>query len=279
MYRELEDVEFRVLTGIERGMRYYEWVPIEELPKFARLPREEVEYRLGRLAEYNLIKRTRQPYEGYQIYFEAYDLLAINAFVKRDTLRAFNGVIGVGKESEVYSAVGEEQVVVKFHREGRTSFKKVRRVREHLKEKEHFSWLYAARLAAQREYEALQKLYLEVSVPKPIDYNRHAIVMSVLQGSELAETKVLDPEWYLDEVIRQLGLAYDQGIVHGDMCEYNVYVSSEGVELIDWPQYVEVGREHADELLRRDVENILKYFHRKYRVERDLESVLREIKS
>ena len=48
-------------------------------------------------------------------------------------------------------------------------------------------------------------------------------------------------------------MAYVKGVVHGDLSEYNVFVSDEGVTVIDWPQYVEVGDERAKGLLERDV--------------------------
>ncbi|NOR48373.1 MAG: serine/threonine protein kinase, partial [Methanosarcinaceae archaeon] len=56
--------------------------------------------------------------------------------------------------------------------------------------------------------------------------------------------------------------------------EYNIFVSDEGVTLIDWPQYVEVGDKRAAELLERDVRNVLAFFKRKYGVERDVGEVL-----
>jgi RIO kinase 2 len=48
------------------------------------------------------------------------------------------------------------------------------------------------------------------------------------------------------------------------MSEYNVFVNDEGVTVFDWPQSVPVEHENADELLERDVENLLGYFQRKY---------------
>ena len=48
------------------------------------------------------------------------------------------------------------------------------------------------------------------------------------------------------------------------MSEYNVFVSSEGVTVFDWPQAVPTGHENSEELLERDVENLLGYFERKY---------------
>jgi len=58
-----------------------------------------------------------------------------------------------------------------------------------------------------------------------------------------------------------------------------VFVSDEGVTLIDWPQYVEVGDERAKGLLERDVGNVLAIFRRKYGLERDVGEVVGGIKN
>ena len=287
VFRELEKKDFRILTGIETGMKHFEWVPVEDLNKYTKLPYAKLEYRLKKLVRSNLVVRTFQPYEGYQIYFEGYDALALNTFVKRKSINAIGDEVGVGKESVIFEAVKEPElaigdpipVIIKFHREGRTSFKQVRRVRDHLGEREHFSWIYAARLAAQREYGIMTTLYPKVSIPKPIDQNRHAIVMELAKGSILSKTRVLDPEWYLDEILRQVKLTYSLGIIHADLSEYNIFVAEDCVQLIDWPQYVTPDHPHADELLERDVSNVLNHFYKKYGTKRDLEEVLREIKS
>lgn len=286
VFKELDGKDFRILMGIETGMKHFEWVPVEELSKYSKMPLEKLAYRLQKLVKKKLVVRVTQPYEGYQIYFEGYDALALNTFVKRKTISAIGDEIGVGKESVVFEALREPELaigtliplIIKFHREGRTSFKQVKRVREHLGEREHFSWVYAARLAAQREYEVMQLLYPKVSVPKPIDQNRHAIVMEIAEGSLLAKTKLLDPEWYLNEILRQVKIAYSMGIIHADLSEYNIFVSEARVQLIDWPQYVTPEHPQADELLERDISNILVYFTRKYGTKKELQDILKEIK-
>ncbi|MGD9775690.1 MAG: RIO1 family regulatory kinase/ATPase [Methanosarcina sp.] len=287
VFGKLDAKDFRILTGIEIGMKHFEWVPIEELNKYTKLPFDKLEYRLKKLVREKLVVRTTQPYEGFQIYFEGYDALALNAFVKRKSISAIGNEIGVGKESVIYEAIRQPElaiggplpVIIKFHREGRTSFKQIKRVREHLGEREHFSWIYAARLAAQREYEIMSKLYPQVSVPKPLDQNRHAIVMELAKGSLLSKTKLVDPEWYLDEILKQVKITYSRGVIHADLSEYNIFASEEGVQLIDWPQYVILEHPHADEILERDVSNILTHFSRKYNIKRELEKVLEEVKS
>ncbi len=287
VFKELDSKDFRILTGIEMGMKHFEWVPIEELNKYTKLPLDKVEYRLKKLVRNKLVVRTTQPYEGFQIYFEGYDALALNAFVKRKSISAIGDEVGVGKESVIYEAIRQPElaiggpipVIIKFHREGRTSFKQVKRVREHLGEREHFSWIYAARLAAEREYGIMTTLYPKVSIPKPLDQNRHAILMEVAKGSLLSKTKLIDPEWYLDEILKQTKITYSMGVIHADLSEYNIFVSEDGVQLIDWPQYVTPEHPHADEILGRDISNILTHFSRKYGIKRGLNEIINEVKN
>jgi len=287
VFKELNSKDFRILTGIEIGMKHFEWVPIDELNKYTKLPFDKLEYRIRKLVLDKLVVRTTQPYEGFQIYFEGYDALALNAFVKKKSISAIGDEIGVGKESVIFEAIrqpeiaigGPVPVIIKFHREGRTSFKQVKRVREHIGDREHFSWIYAARLAAQREYEIMNKLYPKVSIPKPYDQNRHAIVMELAKGSLLSKTRLLDPEWYLDEILRQVKITYSMGIIHADLSEYNVFVSEDCVQLIDWPQYITPEHPQADEILERDVSNILVHFYRKYGIKRELNETVAEVKN
>jgi RIO kinase 2 len=286
VFRELDSKDLRILQGIELSMKHYEWVPMDELVKFTRLPFSLLEYRIRQLMQKKMVVAVNNPYEGYQIYYDAYDALALNTFVKRGTVSAIGDEIGVGKESVVIEAVkepalgiGEPQgVIIKFHREGRTSFKSVKRVRSHLDDKEHFSWIYAARLAANREADIMRQLYPDVSVPKLIDNNRHAIVMEVAPGSLLYRTRLEEPELFLGMIIDQLKVTYRKGIIHSDISEYNIFVYDGGVQIIDWPQYVETTHPHADELLGRDVLNVLKYFKRKYNINRDQDEVMAHIK-
>jgi len=174
--------------------------------------------------------------------------------------------LGVGKESDVYEVRSYRPHALKFHREGYTEFREVNREREYTADREHVSWMYTARKAAERENDALETLYPTVSVPQPVDQNRHAIVMERIDGVELERSR-LDPQQVLpvlELILDEMALAYEEGYVHADMSEYNVFVNSDGVTVFDWPQAVPTDHENSDELLRRDVENIVGYFERKY---------------
>ena len=169
---ELEPEDFHLLSGVEHGMRFSEWVATGKIPEFSRLDDEEVDYRVDRCMDRGLIERKTIQYTGYRLTFEGYDALALHTFAERDAVDGVGAPLGVGKESDVYEARSFEPLALKYHREGYTNFREVQKEREYTAEKEHRSWLYTARKAAEREYDALETLYPEVSVPKPVDQNR-----------------------------------------------------------------------------------------------------------
>ena len=264
--RELEPEDFYLLSGVEHGMRFSRWVKRGKIPEYASLTPEEVDYRLGRCAERDLVERKTIQYEGYQLSARGYDALALHTFAERETISGVGAPLGVGKESDVLEVQSYKPLALKFHREGYTGFREVNRGREYTADHQHVSWLYTARKAAEREYEVLEALYPDVSVPRPVDHNRHAIVMSKFEGVELAKAK-LEPDQVvdvLDLILSEVARAYAMGYVHADMSEYNVAVGSEGVTVFDWPQAVSTDHDNARELLTRDVENLLGHFDRKY---------------
>jgi RIO kinase 2 len=266
---ELEAADFYLLSGLEQGMRFSRWVAEGKLPEFSRLDDEEVDYRLDRCERRGLVERKTIQYTGYRLTFEGYDALALRTFAERDTIEGVGAPLGVGKESDVYEARSYKPLALKFHREGYTNFREVQKEREYTSDKDHISWFYTARKAAEREHEALRTVYPEVSVPQPVDQNRHALVMEKLEGVELSRAKLESEQVVavLDLVLRELETAYEEGYVHADMSEYNVFVSEAGVSVFDWPQAVPTDHENAQERLERDVENVVGYFQRKYPAE------------
>jgi RIO kinase 2 len=263
---ELEPEDFYLLSGVEQGMRFSEWVNRGKLPDLANLTAENVDYRLDRCMSRDLVQRKTIQYEGYQLTFEGYDALALRTFAQRDTIEGVGAPLGVGKESDVLEVQSYKPLALKFHREGYTNFREVNKEREYTADHHHVSWLYTARKAAEREYETLTDLYPDVAVPRPVDHNRHAIVMEKFAGVELGRAK-LDPSQavgVLDLVLRELEKAYEAGYVHADMSEYNVAVSEEGITVFDWPQAVSTDHDNARELLERDVRNVVGFFRRKY---------------
>ena len=263
---DLDAEDLHLLSGVEQGMRFSEWVNRDRLPKFADMTPEEVDYRIDRCERDELVERRTIQYEGFTLTDRGYDVLALHTFAERDTIDGVGAPLGVGKESDVLEVRSFRPLALKFHREGYTQFRAVNRERDYTSDHNHVSWLYTARKAAEREYEVLRELYPDVSVPQPVDQNRHALVMEKLDGVELSRAE-LEPGQavgVLDLVLREATAAHETGYVHADLSEYNAFVAESGVTVFDWPQAVPTDHDNARDLLVRDVENVLGYFRRKH---------------
>lgn len=281
-FKLLEDEDFKVLSALEVGMEKFEFIPVDFVISFTGFPREEAEYRLGRLNKFRLARKTSTPYVGYALNYFGLDFLALHGFTSAGLVEALGGSLGVGKEADIYEVLTPDggKAALKFHKLGRASFRQTARVRSYTEEKAF--WLIRSKIAARREYEALKKLYrVGVAVTKPRAHNRHAILMDRIIGVPLFKVRELpEPEKILRKILDNVALAYrEAGIIHADLSEFNVLVSqSEGILLIDWPQHVTLEHPNADFLLRRDLENLLKFFKRKFRIEMSLEEALRRVR-
>jgi RIO kinase 2 len=123
-------------------------------------------------------------------------------------------------------------------------------------------------LAAEKEFQAMQLVYENgVSVPEPISQNRHVIAMGMIEGAQLNKYKDIGkPEKVLKEILRNIRKAYLKAhVIHADLSEYNIILKPDGhVLIIDWPQAVKTNHANAEELLERDIKNVLIFFSRKF---------------
>ncbi|MDD1686971.1 RIO1 family regulatory kinase/ATPase [Methanoregula sp.] len=271
--RTLNKYEKSILLALERGMKRYAWVPLEYLKTATKLSESEINYRLSRLMEWGMVRFNPVPYDGYALVFGGYDTLALATLTQKGTISALGTLLGEGKESVVYEALGLGPVAIKFHRVGGRSFSSARLNREYM-EDGHCPWLIASRKSAEREYQALKALHPKVSVPLPIAQNRHTVVMSLINGPILNRCNVASPDEFLDEILENVRIAYQAGIIHSDLSEYNILVEDGKCILIDWPQWVGTDHPNAEAIAGRDIDNILAFFKRKYKLKRDREVAL-----
>jgi RIO kinase 2 len=273
--RTLNKYEKTLLLALERGMKRYSWVPLEQLKTTTGLAESEISYRLSRLIRWGMVRFNPVPYDGYALVFGGYDTLALSTLTHKGTISALGTQIGEGKESVVYDALGLGPVAIKFHRIGGRSFSSARLNREYMPEDGHCPWLIASRKSAEREFEALKILHPNVSVPLPIDQNRHTVVMSLINGQNLNRCSLEAPGEILDEILDNVRKSYRAGVIHADLSEYNILIDDGKVVLIDWPQWTETIHPNAETILLRDIGNILAFFQRKYQLTYDREDAIR----
>lgn len=120
------------------------------------------------------------------------------------------------------------------------------------------------------EVDALYRLAdAGVRVPKPYIFVDGVLLMElVTDGNGSPAPRLNDLQLSADQareyhafLIKQIVLMLCDGLVHGDLSEYNVLVSADGPVIIDLPQAIEAAMNNsAQMMLERDVDNMKMYF-------------------
>jgi RIO kinase 1 len=190
-----------------------------------------------------------------------------------------------GKEADVYviRSKGEVRCAKVYKEAGKRSFskqaqyqegRKVRNSRQaramekssrYGRKEQEGAWQNA-------EVDALHRLTAAgVRVPKTFGYIGGVLLMELVVDAngdvaprlnDLKLTAAQAREYHL-ALLSEIVLMLCDGLVHGDLSEYNVLVGSDGLVIIDLPQAVDAaGNANAAMMLQRDVDNITAYFGR-----------------
>jgi RIO kinase 2 len=264
---KLEPEDFQILKAIEKQVQKYKYLPMELISNLTGIHIQTARHHLKKLQRQKLLTYQSQPYEGYKLTTAACDTLALKALVDKNVIEKFGKPLGVGKESDVYDALTPDgtQVAVKIHRLGRTSFHHVEKKRGYTTQYTYTpDWHKRSTTAAEREYIALKLLEPhDIAAPKLMARNRHILVISMIEGAELYRYPTIsNPRAVLQEILDNVRLAYQKAkIIHADLSPYNIILQPNmHILIIDWPQYVRTDHPNAQKLLRRDLENVLKFF-------------------
>lgn len=274
--RYLSRDDFRVLTAVEMGMKNHEIVPVSLLSSIASLKHGGCNKILRELVKHKLVvyERTKTG-QGYRLNYGGYDYLALKTLSAREVVVSVGNQMGVGKESDIYIVAGPngEQYAMKLHRLGRTSFRNLKNKRDYHKHRKNMSWLYLSRLSAMKEYAYMKALYDRgFPVPKPVDYNRHAVVMELINGFPLCQVHELqDPSALYNEFMELIVKLANYGLIHGDFNEFNLMLDDQDhITMIDFPQMVSTSHPNAEWYFDRDVKCIRDFFAKRYNYESEL---------
>jgi RIO kinase 2 len=237
--RTMERSDFRVLEAVEKGMKDHYVVPFALINSIARLRHGGSHKIISSLLRDKLLSHeVKKGMDGYRLTNSGYDVLALHYLKSKGIVVALGQRIGTGKESDIYLAVNPngQQIVLKFHRLGRTSFRNVRQKRDYQQNKNSaHSWLFLSRLSALKEYAFLTALYnVQYPTPTPIAQNRHIVAMSVVRGmplyqihpSKISHAQAVDMYEQVMTIAKRL--AQIHGLVHCDFNEFNLLVDLSG---------------------------------------------------
>ncbi|XP_054843235.1 serine/threonine-protein kinase RIO2 isoform X2 [Eublepharis macularius] len=284
LLRYLSRDHFRVLTAVEMGMKNHEIVPPSLIASIASLKHGGCNKILRELTKHKLLAYEQtKTVQGYRLTNGGYDYLALKTLSSRQVICSVGNQMGVGKESDIYIVANEEeeQLALKLHRLGRTSFRNLKNKRDYHKHRHKMSWLYLSRLAAMKEFAYMKALHdRKFPVPKPCDYNRHAVVMELVSGYPLCQVHQLeDPASLYNELMELIVKLANYGLIHGDFNEFNLMLDNEDrITMIDFPQMVSTSHPNAEWYFDRDVKCIRDFFMKRFSYESELYPTFKDIR-
>ncbi|RJS76980.1 serine protein kinase RIO [Candidatus Bathyarchaeota archaeon] len=213
--------------------------------------------------------------EEYEVLEEVFDrstLMVIYDFMNKGTIDEIYGVVKAGKESRVYWGKDKDgkELAIKIYLtvsaefrkgilkyiEGDPRFRNVKRDTRSL----IFAW-------AQKEFRNLeQATAAKVRVPKPIAVRNNVLIMEFIGKNgvcapSMKEQTPENPEKIYKILLKYLKRLYSKAeLVHGDLSEYNIMIWKGRPILFDMSQAVPLAHPLADFLLRRDLNNLNKFF-------------------
>ncbi|KAL8949493.1 MAG: hypothetical protein Q9222_004402 [Ikaeria aurantiellina] len=313
-------------SKVEIGSKNHEVIPTPLILQIANLRSGSGAHKsISTLAKANLIARVKHAkYDGYRLTYGGLDYLTLHTHFQRRTLHSTGPCVGTGKESDIHIVLApspsssssppshksqppnrtstttktdQEQQILKIHRLGRISFRTIKRNRDYLRHRHSCSWMHMSRLSALKEFTFMTALHESgFPVPKPMAWNRHTIVMSLIQGTPLYQISHLaidEAKRLYAELMALIVRLAGVGLIHGDFNEFNIMVEESETAitaisiddgsanepttttaptttttlnpiLIDFPQMLSTSHPNASTYFARDVDCVKRYFARRF---------------
>ncbi|UCG45212.1 MAG: serine protein kinase RIO [Candidatus Bathyarchaeota archaeon] len=201
-------------------------------------------------------------------------LMTIYGFLNKGIIDEIHGVVKAGKEARIYWGRDPDkaELAVKIYLtissefrkgmlpyiEGDPRFTHVRRDSRSLV----YAW-------ARKEFKNLHSAYAAgVRVPRPIAVSKNVLVMEFIgqngvSAPILKEAVLSNPTRIYRQILVFVKKLYREAeLVHADLSEYNIMMWRTKPVLFDVSQAVSTKHPMADQFLRRDLENLHRYFER-----------------
>ena len=214
--------------------------------------------------------------EKFEIFKEVFDIPTMKTIYKLANdgyIDVMLGIIATGKEANVYlgKTPSGESIAIKIYSIETSDFKNMwkyiagdRRFGKIKMNKRDIVLTWA-----RKEFKNLELAYnAGVRVPKPIICRRNVLIMEFIVENDISApiAKNLppkEPKIWLSKVLNSIKVLYKKaGLIHGDLSEYNILNYDEEPVLIDIGQAVLIDHPNAEELLKNDIKNMLKWFKR-----------------
>jgi len=237
-----------------------------------------------------MAKRTKEEWKVYSGVFDKKTYEVLFKLSGRGCFNRLESPLSIGKESNVFSAVGKRgRVAVKIYRVNACDFN---RMYDYIKFDPRFPGISKRRRNivfswALREYRNLLRARKAgVRVPTPIVVLDNVLVEEFIgyedehgkpvSAPKLKDSHPEDVEGFFLALLKNMTLLWKAGLVHGDLSEFNILNYNENPVIIDLSQGTVEKSPLYSELWERDISNVCRFF-RKLGLEITEESIKEKI--
>ena len=204
--------------------------------------------------------------------FDKRTLETLYKLANQGYLQVLNGAISTGKEANVFKGIDDNgnYVAVKIYRVTTSDFKKMQnyiqgdprfKIKTSNKRQVINTWV-------NKEFRNLKRAYqYGIRVPKPVIAKNNILIMEFIGDDEgnpaplMKNANISNPEKILDILVNYVKILYnDAKLVHGDLSSFNILIKDDKPVIIDISQGVVVDHPIAQQLLNRDINNLVKDF-------------------
>ena len=197
-----------------------------------------------------------------------------------------NGSVSAGKESVVFWGVAEDDtdVALKIYLVSTSNFKKREpyltddpRFRHVKKGTKNLVYLWA-----KKEYRNLSQCYdAGIPVPRPLYITKNVLAMDFVGTNGSPSRSLLTSEIEQNDYTQAISILKDlyhkAKLVHGDFSEYNIFKTDSGLIVFDLGSAVDLRHPNSKEFLKRDINNITRFFKKRGMIVKDPVEVFEDI--
>jgi len=218
--------------------------------------------------------------------FDEYTLLGLYKLLSKKWITAMAGPISTGKEANVYLADRDgTPVAVKIYLTRTANFKKMQ---DYIAADRRFINIGKTRRDVifawtRKEFSNLKRTEdAGIPVPHPLVFDRNVLVMEFLGNGNVAfpQLRIAEIDDYqktYDEILDHIRTLWKKAkLVHGDLSEYNILFGNGHPYLIDMGQAVTLDHLNAPGFLKRDLEQLNRFFSGRCSV-REVSETLEEL--
>lgn len=226
--------------------------------------------------------KNKEEWKVYKNVFSEFSLRSLFKLASEGHFEELDRPLHIGKEANVFIAKTKEgnEVIVKIYRLENCNFNKMHeyiasdpRYQKLSNQKREiiFSW-------TQREFKNLMIAREAIRVPLPITFKNNIIVMEMIgePSPMLKDCRPKSPEEFLKKILENMKQIKNEGLIHGDLSEFNILNNDEEPVFIDFSQSTLTKSPRAKELYERDLNNIKRFFKKMLKEEK-IEEIVKKV--